>query len=64
MIVFKEDISIKDFNPKSVSSGKVKENGFVLKVKEDEGKEDKIKENFFVCSQCDYKSKKAHANKT
>ena len=31
---------------------------FFLKVKEDEGKEDKIKEQFFVCSQCNYKSKK------
>ena len=57
MIVFKEDISIKDFNPKSVSSPKVKESGCDLKLKEDEYKEDKIKKNFFVCSQCNYKSK-------
>ena len=58
VIVFREDISFKDFNPKSVSSPKVKESGFVLKVKEDEGKEDKIKEHFFACSQCNYISKK------
>ena len=36
----------------------VKESGCDLKLKEDEYKENKIKENFFVCSQCNYKSKK------
>ena len=56
--VFKEDISVKDFNPKSVSSPKVKESGYDLKLKEGESKEDKIKENFFVYSQFNYKSKK------
>ena len=32
VIVFKEDISFKDFNPKRFSSPKVKKLGFVLKV--------------------------------
>ena len=39
---FKEDIYDKDFNPKSVSSPKYKDIGFVVKVKKDEVKKDKI----------------------
>ena len=57
---FKEDISDTDFNPKSVSSPKVKDICFVLKVKKDQVKKDEIKvlEHFFACSKCYHKSKR------
>ena len=57
-IVVKGVISDNNFKPKICSSPKEKEEGTNLKVKQDGKKKSEIKEVFFACENCDFKSKK------
>ena len=54
----KEDMSDNNFKPKSYSSPKDKEPLTQPKCNKDKIKESEVKEDMFLCTKCDYKSKK------
>ena len=57
-IVVKDVTSDNNFNPKMCSSPKKKVDCSKLKDKQDGKKKSEIKEVFFTCDNCDFKSKK------